>query len=211
MPRYVRPVVRQFSPRHEREAAAHVRAGGHAIVWDSPESARLVVARPRRGDDMDLGVWSMLDIERLRYAIARRGPLAGLAFTRVPQDCLDIVRTRAQRDSIHPGATRTMHLDCSACAACCRDNEVVLWPRDVKRLARAGRPELARRPYARRTSDGRIVLTLRRDKRCRHLQKDNRCAIYPIRPEACSQFPPASECCLSSREDELGIVDGDSQ
>jgi Fe-S-cluster containining protein len=43
---------------------------------------------------------------------------------------------------------------------------------------------------------------------CRHLGKDNKCAIYPIRPDACSQFPMGSECCLFAREEELGILDG---
>ena len=44
--------------------------------------------------------------------------------------------------------------------------------------------------------------------RCKHLGDDNRCGIYPIRPDACSTFPAGSECCLSSREEEMGIVDG---
>src|SRR5581483_4021971 len=34
--RVTRPVVRQFKARFEDEVARHVRAGGHAVVWDAP-------------------------------------------------------------------------------------------------------------------------------------------------------------------------------
>src|SRR5262249_40869446 len=115
---------------------------------------------------------------------------------------------RAERDSVFPGPTRTMILDCLACGACCKENEVVLEDEDLERFAGAGRTELARRPLARRRKDGRLVLVLLKNKRCRHLGGDNRCGIYPIRPNACSEFPAGSECCLFSREEELGIVDG---
>ncbi|MCL2450901.1 MAG: YkgJ family cysteine cluster protein, partial [Polyangiaceae bacterium] len=135
------------------------------------------------------------------------GPFAGLAYVRVPHDCYSIVRDRAARDSIHPGPTRDIDLDCLQCGACCRDNRVVLDDDDVARFEQAGRGELARRPYTKRDS-GQIVLVLRRDKDCRHLGADNKCAIYALRPSACSTFPVGSECCLSSREEEMGIVDG---
>jgi Fe-S-cluster containining protein len=206
--RVVRPVVRSFTMRFEREAAAHVRAGGHAIVWDGAESARLVVPVPKRGDVHDLGKWAMLDIGRWGYSVVRRGPMKGLAFMRVPEDAIDIVRERVDRDSSIAGSTTAMKLDCLACGACCRANEVVLEARDVARFRRAGRAELARKPYARRERDGRVVLVLRRDKRCQHLGRDNKCDIYAIRPDACSTFPMASEGCLYSREEELGIFEG---
>jgi hypothetical protein len=203
----IRPVVRNFVWPHVERASAWVRAGGHAVVWVAPRKARLVFARPAAGDDFDLGWWSALDLGRTRYAIARRGPFAGMAFVRVPHDCYFIVRERVTRDSIHPGPTRELELDCLTCAACCRDNYVELDDADVARFDRAGRGELARLPYARRR-DGRLVLLLRPDKGCRHLEGDNRCGIYSIRPDACSTFPVGSECCLSSREEVFGIVDG---
>jgi hypothetical protein len=202
-----RPVVRSYSARFVDEAAAWVRAGGHAVVWIAPRKARFVFTRPRKGDENDLGWWSALDLGRSDLSVARRGPFAGMAFIRIPHDCYTIVRERVVRDSIHPGPTRRMHLDCLACGACCRDNRVELEEEDVARFERAGRGELARPPYARR-DDGTIVLVLRKDKNCKHLGGDNRCAIYSIRPDACSTFPAGSECCLSSREEELGIVDG---
>jgi Fe-S-cluster containining protein len=202
-----RPVVRSYVPPYLPEAAAWVRAGGHAIVWIAPRKARLVFARPREGDEHDLGWWSVLDLGQTTYRVARRGPFAGMAFLRVPHDCYSIIRERIERDSVHPRATRTLDLDCLACAACCKDNSVELEEPDVKRFEAAGRGELARPPYARRR-DGRVFLTLRKDKRCHHLAADNRCGIYAIRPDACSTFPAGSECCLSSREEELGIIDG---
>jgi uncharacterized protein len=207
--RVLRPIVRSFVWPHLERASEWVRAGGHAVVWVAPRKARLVFARPAAGDDYDLGWWSALDLGRTQYAIARRGPFAGMAFVRVPHDCYFIVRERVTRDSIHPGPTRELDLDCLTCAACCRDNRVELDDADVARLEGAGRGELARAPYARQ-EDGRVVLVLRPDKTCKHLGGDNRCGIYSFRPDACSTFPVGSECCLSSREEVFGIVDGAS-
>jgi Fe-S-cluster containining protein len=177
-------------------------------VWDAQEWARFVVPRPADGDDHDLGRWAMLDMGRWNFAIVKRGPMNGLAFMRVPRELLEIVRHRTERDSSLPGPTHAMRLDCLACGACCRANEVVLEDVDVERFEKAGRGELAKRPYTRRHRDGRVILTLRKDGRCHHLADDNRCDIYALRPEACSTFPVASEGCLFSREDELGIYEG---
>jgi hypothetical protein len=207
--RVVRPVVRSFNRPFVDRAAAWVSAGGHAVVWMSSRKARLVFARPRRGDDFDLGRWSALDLGRSEYAVSKRGPFAGMAYLRLPHDCYAIVRERVVRDSVHPGPTRELELDCLGCAACCKDNRVELDDDDIARFDAAGRSDLARAPYARR-DDGAVILVLRRDKRCKHLCDDNRCGVYAIRPGACSTFPPGSECCLSSREEELGIVDGAS-
>jgi uncharacterized protein len=202
-----RPVVRSYTAPYLEDAAAWVRARGHAVVWLEPRKARLVFPRPAEGDLHDLGWWSVLDLGRLDYRVAKRGTFEGMAYIRVPHDCYAIVRDRIVRDSIHEGPLREMELDCLACGACCRDNRVELEDADVRRFEDAGRAELARRPYARR-DDGAVVLVLRRDKRCRHLGDDNRCGVYAIRPDACSTFPAGSECCLSSREEELGIMDG---
>lgn len=176
-------------------------------MWMAANKARLVFSRPRKGDDSDLGWWSVLDLGRTEYDVAKTGPLAGMGVLRVPHDCYSIVRERAARDSVHPGPKREIDLDCLACAACCKGNRVELDDEDVARFEGAGRGELARAPYARKT-DGTVVLVLRKDRACKHLGGDNKCGIYAIRPSACSTFPPGSECCLSSREEEMGIVDG---
>jgi hypothetical protein len=208
MPEVTRPVVRSFHERFIREAARYVRAGGHAIVWTAApkERATLVFRKPVH-DDSDLGFWAVMDLGKQRYRVEDQGALAGLATFKVPRDCEDIVRHWVERDSVFEGPTRTMVLDCLTCGACCRDNKVILEDEDLARFAQAGRAELARRPYARK-DDGRVILTLRRDKDCKHLAADNKCGIYDIRPNACSTFPMGSECCLFAREEELGVIDG---
>lgn len=208
--RVARPVVRAFRAGFEKEAAAHVRRGGHAVVWGPSRSTRramLVFRSPRGLGVRDLGYWAILDMDLRRWSTFARGPLRGLAFARVPEDCFDIVDERVTRDSIHPGSTRTMRLDCQTCAACCRDNRVEVYEPDLARFRRGGRPELGRDPYVRRDGD-KLVLRLLRSRDCRHLMGDKRCGIYALRPDSCRTFPPGSEGCLFSREEELGVVDG---
>ena len=194
-----------------------MRAGGHALVWDDDARVRLVFSPPpkkskKKGDTPkeDLGVWSLLDLGVHRFRREKSGALRGLAVARIAKDALDIVRRRALRDSVHPSATRTLHLDCEACAACCRDNEVILEPVDFERFAEAGRQDLGRPPYTRKDGD-RVVLRLLRSRNCRHLGADKRCGIYELRPDSCRSFPMGSESCLYSREVELGVVDGASR
>lgn len=206
--RVVRPVVRSFRDPFLPQALAWVRAGGHAVVRLSPHKTRLVFPRPRKGDEHDLGWWSVLDMGRLSYKIARDGTLfGGLAYIAVPNDCYAIVHDRIVRDSIHPGPHRSLELDCLECGSCCRDNRVELEAHDVDRFEAAGRGDLARPPFARREA-GVVVLVLAPSKDCKHLAGDNKCGIYALRPDACSHFPVGSECCLSAREEELGIIDG---
>ncbi len=206
----VRPVVRQFKEKYAREAAAHVRAGGHAIVFDegSKTRARLVVKIPDPKDPMDLGYWSLLDLGKHRFSKPTSGPLKGLATTRIARDSLHVIERRIERDAGWPKATRKVGFDCLLCGACCRDNQVVLDDDDVARFTKGGRPELARPPYAKKDKEGRVVLTLLKSKDCRHLGKDNKCGVYTLRPSACSEFPVASECCLYAREEEMGVYDG---
>lgn len=203
-----RPVVRSFTSKFAREAAAHVRAGGHAVVWEKKNRAILVFGEPADGDADDLGLWAVYDMGKSRWKLETSGALEGLATTLVPRDCLWIVKRRAERDSIHLESRRKLSLDCTKCAACCRDNEVILLEEDLQRFKDGGRPELAKPPYAKRDKDGRLILTLLKSKRCRHLLDSNRCGIYAIRPHACSEFPMGSECCLFAREDVLNLHDG---
>src|SRR6187399_262031 len=145
-----RPLVRSFKPRFAKEAAAHVRAGGHAVVWERKDRAVLVFAEPKTGDDDDFGAWAVYDMGKWRWKVEKTGALRGLATTLVPRDCLWIVRRRTERDSIHPGSKRKVSFECTTCAACCQDNEVVLLEPDIERFKTGGRPELARMPYAKR-------------------------------------------------------------
>jgi Fe-S-cluster containining protein len=203
-----RPIVRSFKRRYIKEAAAHVRAGGHAVLWENDKRAVLVFPEPEGDNPDDFGAWAVYDLGKWRWHVHTSGTLKGLASTLVPRDCLWIMKRRTERDSIHPGPTRKNAIDCTRCAACCQDNEVVLLDPDIERFRSAGRGELAKPPFAKRHKDGRIILTLLPSKRCRHLARDNRCGIYDIRPHACSEFPMGSECCLFAREDILKLYDG---
>ena len=138
----VRPVVRSFAQQKALHAAAHVRAGGHAIVWETGVRARLVLREPE-DDHQDLGWWSILDLGKMRYEVICRGALRGFASTLIPRDCNDIVRRRIERDRAFPGATRSW-LDRLECGACCRKNHVILEKTD-SRASRSGACRLARR------------------------------------------------------------------
>jgi uncharacterized protein len=185
-----------------------VRAGGHAVVWETPSRARMVFATPPKNDFVkDLGYWSLLDMGRDRWTKMASGPYRGLSSVIIAKDCHNIVIDRAERDAVWKGATRTVRFDCLECGSCCRDNKVELDEDDIERFLDAGRPELMKPPFTRK-SGGKVVLKLLKSKDCQHLAKDNKCGIYPIRPDACSTFPVASESCLYAREEELGIVDG---
>jgi len=203
-----RPIVRSFTQKFAKEAAAHVRAGGHAVVWENKSRAVLVFEEPKKGHEEDFGAWAVYDMGKWRWKVEKKGALRGLATTLVPRDCLWIVKRRAERDSIHKGTTRKIDFECMTCAACCQDNEVVLLEADVERFKKGGRPELAKPPYAKRHKDGRLILTLLESKRCRHLTAKNHCGIYELRPHPCSEFPRGSECCLFAREDILKLHDG---
>lgn len=204
-----RPIVRSFKVKYLKEAIAHVRGGGHAFVWESDKRAQLVFQTPAPGDDENFGAWSVYDMGKRSWTDHTRGTFRGLSSTLVPRDCLWIAKRRTERDSIYPGPTRMIDLDCTKCAACCRDNEVILSEEDLQRFRDGGRPDLAKPPYAKRQKDGRVLLTLLENKRCRHLKRDNRCGIYELRPHPCSEFPSGSECCLFAREDMLGLYDGE--
>lgn len=175
-------------------------------MWESKRRALMVTPEPE-DEVSDLHYWSRLDLGKIEYDKPRSGPFRGLAVSRVRQIDLDIVQRRAFRDSVHRASTRRVRLDCLDCGACCRSNRVELLEEDIERFEDADRADLLRAPYARK--DGKtIVLRLLKSRDCRHLGRDLKCAIYEIRPNACSEFPMGSECCLFAREDELDIIDG---
>lgn len=210
MPKTVvhRPIVRTFKSRFVKEAVAWVKQGGHAVYWETDKRAILLFPEPDEHDEHDLGAWAVYDLGKHAWNVDRAGRFKGLGWIKVPRDCHEIVLRRAERDSIHPGPTRRVAFDCLDCGACCKDNYVVLLEEDLQRFRDGGRPELAKKPYVRKEKDGTVVLTLLRSRDCRNLGRDNKCAIYPVRPHACSEFPVASECCLFARSEGLGVFDG---
>ena len=204
----LRPIARSFKQQFIKECAAWVRSGGHAFLWETDKRVQFVFQEPAEDDEEDFGAWGVYDMGKYKWEVHLSGALKGLATALVPRDCHWIAKRRTERDSIHKGPTRKINFECTDCAACCRDNEVVLLPPDLKRFKEGGRPELGKPPYAKRHADGRLILTLLANKRCRHLAKDNRCGIYELRPHPCSEFPMGSECCLFAREDILKLTDG---
>jgi hypothetical protein len=200
-----RPLWRSFTQRFLANAAAHVRAGGHAMVWrpgpTKPVAWMLLPCGPE-GEITELGLWSMLSLNKRNYEVIDSGPAKGLATMRIPRDYEAAVEAWCERDSKWPGATREIELDCVACSACCRANRVVLDDDDFARWRAAGRDDLRGRAYT-RTSKGAVVLRLKADKTCVHLN-GTLCGIYTLRPDNCSLFPAGSEPCLQSRLEEFG-------
>jgi hypothetical protein len=204
--RYTRPIVRSFIPRFSTEAAEHVGAGGHAVILEAPDRARLVVTTPKGHGD--LGNWAAMDID-VELELIESGPFAGLSGAVIRGSSLETVRAWCTRDSIHEGTRREMELDCTTCGACCMNNHVELTKKDVRNLVRAGHEAITREPYVRKR-DGKLILALV-DGRCTQLAADGLCSIYDARPSACSSFPPASEGCLYARDVERGILDGPTE
>lgn len=203
----VRPVVRAFVEKFANRAATYVRAGGHAVVWESETRGRMVFPAPCADREKDFGYWSLLDLGKSRMRVERTGIFEGLVTSLVPSDAVDIVRDRCTRDAIYPGPTLAMDLDCTLCGACCSDNRIELDAEDIDRFHAAHRHELTKWPYAKQ-DDGVIILRLLRNRDCRHLRKGpvrhdgsshKSCSIYSIRPTACRIFPMGSECCISAR------------
>jgi Fe-S-cluster containining protein len=203
----VRPVWRKFVSRWEARAVAHVRRGGHAVIERDDGALDLLLGVDDKGKITELGLWSVLAIEQQRWRRVKDGPAAGLATVRVRPTFEGAVLDWCDRDSIHEGPTRTIHLDCLECGACCHDANVLLDEADFDRWREAGRKDLLGRAYLKR-ADGKVTLRFASNGRCQNLQADLKCSIYAIRPDNCSAFVVGSEACLAAREDTLKLRDG---
>ncbi len=197
-----RPVVRSFQPAWLARAAAHVRRGGHAVVYG--RSWTLLMPCDADGDMPELSAWALLDIGVERSSVVREGPAKGLRRARVPADMRDIVTGWIERDSVEPESTTDVTLDCRACGHCCRRNDVVLDKDDFARWRAAGRDDLESGAFLRARKKKLKVLP---NGDCVHL-RGNDCGIYELRPDNCRAFPAGSECCLFARDEarELGAV-----
>lgn len=204
----VRPVWRKFHPRFLARAATHVRAGGCAVIDDDATGVRMLLPVDERGKITELGLWALLAIEQQRWRRVVDGPAQGLATARVRPHFEGSVLDWCDRDGVHPGPTRSVALDCLACAACCHEANVLLDEADFERWTDAGRGDLVSRAYIRRARDGKVTLRFAASGRCQHLGLDKKCGIYEIRPDNCRAFVVGSEACLAAREDTLGLRDG---
>jgi hypothetical protein len=204
----VRPVWRRFRTRFLARAAEHVRRGGFAAIDDDPGGVKVLLPVDDRGKITELGLWMLLAIEQQRWRRVTEGSAKGLATARIQPNFEGSVLDWCERDSVHPGPTRTIELDCLECAACCHEANVLLDEADFERWKDAGRRDLLGRSYLKRARDGKITLRFAASGNCQHLGADKKCGIYLIRPDNCKAFVVGSEACLAAREDTLGLRDG---
>jgi Fe-S-cluster containining protein len=82
------------------------------------------------------------------------------------------------------------HVDCTACANCCRVATAVVLERDVERLARYLRITPARflAEYAMESEEEGRILRRGNEAGCVFLD-GNECTVYEARPESCQRFP----------------------
>jgi hypothetical protein len=205
-----RPVWRSFTEKWLKNAAEWVRRGGAALVWRktaSVPSAWLLLPLDADGAMPEMAYWALLALYRDTYTAITRGHAKGLAWSRVQHAYEHEVELWCERDSVHLAPVRKLELDCLACGACCEKNRVVLDGDDFARFTEAGRPELLKKPWV-RTVKGVKLMALQPNGKCVHLQHDNRCDIYALRPDNCRWFPAGTEPCLIARREERGWIDG---
>ncbi len=192
-------MVRSYLPDYLANAVKHVRGGGHAVIRARP-SWYLLLPCDDEGAMPELSAWALMDLQIERSARVRAGDAKGLVRARVPRAVRSIVEGWIERDGAERGSTAVVTLDCRACGACCRENDVLLEREDFDRWRAAGRDDLASPTYLRAR---RRKLKLLPNGDCMHL-RGNECGIYDVRPNNCRAFPAGSECCLFAR-DEAGI------
>lgn len=202
----VRPLWRRFSPRFIERAFDHVAAGGLAAVVHSETRIEAYFGVDQSSELAYFARWALASIEHSGVTARTEGGEARLRKAVLDGEQALSVLDWCDRDSVHPGSTRTMTLDCVACTACCQHADVIIEPGDLERLRAYGRAELADATRYRRDPQGRLHLRFD-GPRCGHLEASGACAIYEARFEACRQFPPGSEPCLAAREDTLDIRD----
>lgn len=80
------------------------------------------------------------------------------------------------------------HIDCLACANCCKTTGPLFTEKDIERIAKHLRmkPAAFEAKYLRTDEDRDKVL---QELPCWFLNADNTCSIYEVRPKACREFP----------------------
>ena len=88
--------------------------------------------------------------------------------------------------------------ECDGCGACCRTKLVDVFEVDVLR-----EPQVGERMHPLREPgwDGEIgYLDCLAEGACPFLHVENRCGIYPTRPDVCVLFPAGSDACQEARQ-----------
>ena len=97
----------------------------------------------------------------------------------------------AELDALVKTATDAVwsQIDCLTCGNCCKQLQIVIDERDIRRLAKrlGSSPAEVRRTYvARSEDDGTLHF---KSSPCPFLGEDNACGVYEDRPQACRDFP----------------------
>ncbi len=200
-------VWRPFGRDALEAAARYARRGGGALVVGERGGSKAVLFRPDADGGPGLLVeWALKDLHAERFRrVGGRGPTAGFALAPIPADRRWVAATWLKRDWGREGPTRALAIDCMTCAACCRDNAVLLEANDLLRWKRARRDDLATPTYLERRGRHQY-LRLAESGACQHLQ-GTLCGIYPLRPSNCRAFPAGTEPCLFARRDYFGLGD----
>jgi len=100
------------------------------------------------------------------------------------------------------GAEVEKQIDCTRCAACCRETRVEVGDEDLERIARflKIRPAEVARMYTESDPVEHTRLLTQPNGACVFLDQ-YLCMIYEVRPDACSRFPylTTEESCLGAR------------
>lgn len=193
-----RPVWRTYDAQWALNAAAHVRAGGHAVMRARGGPWWMVLPCDDDGMLPELSAWALLDLGVAEFSVVPSGPFEGRVSATLTPRQRRIVEAWCDRDATQGESTVEVALDCMACAMCCRHNRVELEePDDLARWTAAGRDDLAGSAFVRRRG-GRRYLRLAPSGDCVHLV-GNACGVYALRPNNCRAFPMGSEGCLSAR------------
>ena len=82
-------------------------------------------------------------------------------------------------------------IDCLDCANCCKTTPALLTNADIKRIAKFLQmsPALFKRKYVLEDVNGDQSF---KKVPCVFLEKDNKCKVYEVRPEACKDYPHTS-------------------
>jgi Fe-S-cluster containining protein len=83
------------------------------------------------------------------------------------------------------------HVDCTACANCCRHSVVAVNDRDIERIARhlGVSVDEARRVYTVADAEASSARVLRSSREGCVFLKGTFCSIYTVRPKTCRDFP----------------------
>lgn len=118
--------------------------------------------------------------ERARQKKAQHAKLANRLKKKKPKNLDAVVH------DLHEQAFQ--HIDCLACANCCKSISPIVTDKDIQRIAKhlRMRPAQFVDAYLRLDEENDYVF---REQPCPFLGSDNYCSVYEVRPKACREYP----------------------